>query len=59
MKLVVLPELRMPSPPDDMDESTLDSLMQLMLAQSQECYWMKAASEKYKDATIAKLAARL
>ncbi len=59
MKTTVLPELRMATPPDDMDESTLDSLTQLMLAQSQECFWMKAASEKYKDATIAKLAARL
>ena len=59
MKTAVLPELRMPSPPEDMDESTLDSLVQLMLAQSQECFWMKAATEKYKDSTIAKLAARL
>jgi len=59
MKTAVLPELRMPSPPDDMDESTLESLVQLMLAQSQECFWMKAATERYKDATIAKLAARL
>ena len=46
MKTAVLPELRMPSPPDDMDESTLESLVQLMLAQSQECFWMKAATER-------------
>lgn len=59
MKTTVLPQLRMPTPPDDMDEPTLESLMQLMLAQSQECFWMRAASERYKDATIAKLAARL
>ncbi len=59
LKNAVLPELRMASPPEDMDEATLESLVQLMLAQSQECFWMKAASERYKDATIAKLAARL
>ncbi len=59
MKNTVLPEMHAASPPDDMDEATLESLSQLMLAQSQECFWMKAASEKYKDATIAKLAARL
>lgn len=59
MKTVVLPELRMPTPPEDMDETTLESLMQLMLAQSQECFWLKAVTEKYKDATISKLAARL
>jgi len=59
MKETVLPDLRMASPPDDMDEWTLESLMLLMLAQSQECFWMKAVTERYKDATIAKLAARL
>lgn len=59
MKTAVLPELRMLSPPEDMDEATLDSLMHLMLAQSQECFWQKAVAEKYKDATIAKLAARV
>ncbi|EHA48564.1 pH-response regulator protein palA/RIM20 [Pyricularia oryzae 70-15] len=58
MKTAVLPELRMPSPPEDMDEATLESLEQLMLAQCQECYWQKAVAEGYKDATIAKLAAR-
>ncbi|CAK7262832.1 pH-response regulator protein palA/rim20 [Sporothrix epigloea] len=45
--------------PDDMDAATLDCLEQLMLAQAQECFWMRAVSERYKDATIAKLAARL
>lgn len=58
MKTVVLPELRMPSPPEDMDDATLESLEQLMLAQCQECFWHKAVTEGYKDATIAKLAAR-
>ena len=59
MKTAILPGLQIANPPEDMDESTLESLVQLMLAQSQECFWMKAATERYKDATIAKLAARL
>ncbi|KAL8409574.1 hypothetical protein RB594_007860 [Gaeumannomyces avenae] len=59
MKTSVLPELRMPDPPEDMDETTLESLTQLMLAQSQECFWRKAVTEHYKDATVAKLAARV
>lgn len=59
IKTVVLQELRMANPPDDMDEATLESLIQLLLAQSQECFWHKAVSDGYKDASIAKLAARL
>jgi programmed cell death 6-interacting protein len=57
MKTDVLPELRMANPPDDMDEATLESLTQLFLAQSQECFWQKAVMDGYKDASIAKLAA--
>lgn len=59
MKNQVLPELRMASPPDDMDEATLESLTQLLLAQSQETFWQKAVMDGYKDASIAKLAARV
>ncbi|KAL2157315.1 hypothetical protein VTH06DRAFT_6253 [Thermothelomyces fergusii] len=59
MKTKVLPELRMPNPPDDMDEATLESLIQLFLAQSQECYWQRAVMDGYTDASIAKLAARV
>lgn len=59
MKEEVLPELRMANPPDDMDEATLESLTQLFLAQSQECFWQKAVMDGYKDASIAKLAARV
>ncbi|KAM7212147.1 pH-response regulator protein palA/prr-1 [Rhypophila decipiens] len=59
MKNEVLPELRMANPPDDMDEATLESLIQLFLAQSQECFWVKAAMDSYKDASIARLAARV
>ncbi|KAF3765734.1 hypothetical protein M406DRAFT_60355 [Cryphonectria parasitica EP155] len=59
MKDVVLPELRMSAAPEDMDESTLDSLMHLQLAQSQECFWQKAVIDGYKDASISKVAARV
>ncbi|ROW06594.1 hypothetical protein VMCG_04254 [Cytospora schulzeri] len=59
MKDVVLPELRMATPPEDMDESTLESIIQLQLAQSQECFWQKAVIDGYKDASISKVAARV
>ncbi|KAG6301965.1 hypothetical protein E4U09_004141 [Claviceps aff. purpurea] len=59
MKKEVVPELRMSDPPEDMDEHTLESLLQLFLAQSQECFWQKAVVDGYKDASIAKLAARV
>lgn len=59
MKNVVVPELRMSDPPEDMDVDTLESLVQLFLAQSQECFWQKAVMDGYKDASIAKLAARV
>lgn len=59
MKNEVLPELRMANPPDDMDEATLESLTQLLLAQSQEYFWLKAVMDGYKDASIAKLAAHV
>jgi programmed cell death 6-interacting protein len=53
----VVPELGAASS-EDMDEHTLESLMQLQLAQCQECFWQKAVMDGYKDASIAKLAAR-
>lgn len=59
MQTAVLPELRMSDPPEDMDTHTLESLAQLHLAQSQECFWQKAVMDGYKDASIAKLAARV
>lgn len=59
IKTEVLPDLRMGNPPDDMDDATLESLMQLFLAQSQECFWQKAVMDGYKDASIAKLATRV
>ncbi|KAM0330797.1 hypothetical protein ACHAQA_003751 [Verticillium albo-atrum] len=60
MQKEVLPELRMSDPPEDMDEHTLEALTQLLLAQSQECFWKKAVMDgTYKDAIIARLAARV
>lgn len=55
----ILPELRMSEPPEDMDSPTLESLAELLLAQSQECFWQKAVMDGYKDASISKLAARV
>ncbi|TVY88699.1 pH-response regulator protein [Lachnellula willkommii] len=52
-------ELRDTTPPEDMDDSTLESLEYLMLAQAQECFWQKAVMDGYKDASIAKLAAKV
>ncbi|WPH01903.1 Hypothetical protein R9X50_00475700 [Acrodontium crateriforme] len=58
LKTNVIPELRS-APPEDMDTLTLESLEALMLAQAQECYWQKAVKDGLKDASIAKLAAKV
>ena len=58
LKQNVIPEMRS-SPPEDMDEVTLESLESLMLAQAQECFWQKAVKDGLKDASIAKLAAKV
>ena len=58
LKTDVIPELRS-SPPEDMDTLTLESLEALMLAQAQECFWQKAVKDGLKDASIAKLAAKV
>ncbi|KAF7716671.1 pH-response regulator protein [Penicillium ucsense] len=54
----IIPDLRS-SPPEDMDEMTLQSLEQLLLAQGQECFWQKAVKDGLKDASIARLAAKV
>ncbi|EGE08160.1 pH-response regulator protein palA/RIM20 [Trichophyton equinum CBS 127.97] len=54
----ILPDLRT-SPPEDMDEMTLRSLEELLLAQSQECFWQKAVKDGLKDVSIARLAAKV
>ena len=58
LKTDIVPDLRS-TPPDDMDEMTLESLEQLMLAQAQECFWSKAVKDSMKDAIISKLAAKV
>ena len=55
LKDEVVTELRS-SPPEDMDIMTLESLEQLMLAQSQECFWQKAVVDGNRDAIVARLA---
>ena len=47
------------TPPEDMDESTLDCLESLFLVQAQECFWQKAVKDGMKDGTIARLAAKV
>ena len=54
----IIPDLRT-TPPEDMDDSTLQSLEYLMLAQAQELFWQKAVRDGLKDASIAKLAAKV
>jgi programmed cell death 6-interacting protein len=54
----IIPELRS-TPPEDMDIMTMESMEQLMLAQAQECFWQKAVKDQLKDASIAKLAAKV
>lgn len=58
IKTEVIPELRS-TPAEDMDVATLESIQQLLLAQAQECFWQKAVMDGYRDASIAKLAARV
>ncbi len=58
LKSAVIPEMRSTAP-EDMDPMTLECLEQLLLAQAQECFWQKAAKDGLKDASIAKLAAKV
>ncbi|KIS67822.1 uncharacterized protein UMAG_11510 [Mycosarcoma maydis] len=46
-----------PSP--DFNPRLLSCIRDLMLAQAQECFWQKAVMDRLKDATIAKLAAKV
>lgn len=54
----ILPDLRS-SPPEDMDDVTLESLQQLSLAQGQESFWQIAIKKNMSDGTVAKLAAKV
>lgn len=42
-----------------MDDSTLESLQEVMLAQAQECFWHKAVNDEIRDAAISRLAAKV
>ncbi|KAI9475614.1 MAG: BRO1-like domain-containing protein [Benjaminiella poitrasii] len=50
--------MRMP-PPLDFSTHALQTLIHLMLAQSQECVWQKAAMDQLRDGTIARLALQI
>jgi programmed cell death 6-interacting protein len=58
LRTVVILDMRS-TPPEDMDEMTLESLERLCLAQAQECFWQKAVKDQMKDATTARLAAQV
>ena len=54
----ILPDMRS-TPPEDMDDITLESLQQLCLAQGQESFWQIAIKKNMSDGTVAKLAAKV
>lgn len=56
LRTEIVPEMRS-TPPQDMDDATLQCLEKLCLAQAQECFWNKAVKDSMKDGTIARLAA--
>ena len=58
LQSTVIPDMRS-TPPEDLDANTLASLEQLLLAQAQECFWQKAVLDGLKDASIAKVAAKV
>ncbi|KAI9014540.1 BRO1-like domain-containing protein [Phycomyces nitens] len=55
---VTLPEMRT-VPTVDISPCALQTLINLMLAQAQECVWQKAAMDKLRDGTIARLATQI
>ncbi|CDH53916.1 ph signal transduction protein [Lichtheimia corymbifera JMRC:FSU:9682] len=55
---VVIPEMRIP-PTADMSSGALQTLINLMLAQAQECIWQRAAMDQLRDGTIARLAIKI
>ena len=54
----ILPDMRS-TPPEDMDDVTLETLEQLCLAQGQESFWQIAVKKGMSDGTVAKLAAKV
>ena len=55
---VVIPEMRI-APTVDMSPYALQTLINLMLAQAQECVWQKAAMDGLRDSTIARLSLKI
>ncbi|KAG1469178.1 hypothetical protein G6F56_003405 [Rhizopus delemar] len=55
---VVVPEMRI-APTVDMSAYALQTIVNLMLAQAQECVWQKAAMDQLRDGTIARLATKI
>ncbi|KAL9538338.1 hypothetical protein MBANPS3_011006 [Mucor bainieri] len=54
----VVPEMRI-APTIDLSLYALQTLINLMLAQAQECVWQKAAMDQLRDGTIARLALKI
>lgn len=54
----LLPQLKR-IPPLDLDNSTLEALYYLSLAQAQEAFWLKAKSDNLKNSLIARLATQV
>ncbi|KAG1118538.1 hypothetical protein G6F42_013178 [Rhizopus arrhizus] len=54
----IVPEMRI-APTIDMSPYALQTLINLMLAQAQECVWQKAAMDQLRDGTIARLAIKI
>lgn len=54
----IIPDMR-GTPPEDMDNATLESLERLCLAQAQESFWQKAVKDGMRDGTIARLSAQV
>lgn len=50
------PQLTLTSPSHNLSPSSIQPLAALNLAQAQECFWQKAASDGMKSGTVAKLA---
>ncbi|KAI9249192.1 BRO1-like domain-containing protein [Phascolomyces articulosus] len=50
--------MRIPPTPD-MSTAALQTLINLMLAQAQECIWQRAAMDQLRDGTIARLAIKI
>lgn len=55
LKEHVISEMKL-SPPEDLNKNTLEVLINISLAQAQECFWQKAVLDSMKNSLIARLA---